>query len=158
VLLLAVPVAFDAPRLATLDDLSGVIGCVRAAYSRYRDRMDREPAPVSANYEELILAEQVYAVTDDQRQIAGVLVLVPDENYLLIENIAVQPQYQGRGIGRELLHFAERQAEKLGYRIVQLYTNEVMTENLAFYGRHGFREIDRRTDEGFRRVYLEKRL
>jgi hypothetical protein len=31
-----------------------------------------------------------------------------------------------------------------------------MTENLAFYARLGYREDDRRTEEGFQRVFFSK--
>jgi ribosomal protein S18 acetylase RimI-like enzyme len=41
---------------------------------------------------------------------------------------------------------------------VRLYTNEVMVENLAFYQRLGFVEVERRMDEGYRRVFLRKSL
>jgi hypothetical protein len=33
-----------------------------------------------------------------------------------------------------------------------------MTENLAFYPRLGYEEVDRRTDGGFERVFFVKRL
>jgi hypothetical protein len=33
-----------------------------------------------------------------------------------------------------------------------------MTENLAFYAKLGFEEIDRRLKDGYRRVYFRKSL
>jgi hypothetical protein len=39
-----------------------------------------------------------------------------------------------------------------------LYTNAVMTENLALHARLGTREDQRRIDQGFARVFLSKRL
>jgi hypothetical protein len=33
-----------------------------------------------------------------------------------------------------------------------------MTENLAYYPRLGFRETDRREEDGYRRVFFEKRV
>jgi ribosomal protein S18 acetylase RimI-like enzyme len=33
-----------------------------------------------------------------------------------------------------------------------------MTQNLAFYRRLGFEETGRRSDEGYRRVFLQKML
>lgn len=41
---------------------------------------------------------------------------------------------------------------------LQLYTNEVMTENVAIYTHLGYREIDRRTEDGYHRVFMEKTL
>lgn len=43
-----------------------------------------------------------------------------------------------------------------GLNRLSLYTNEVMTENLAIYSRLGYREVDRREAEGYRRVFMEK--
>lgn len=39
---------------------------------------------------------------------------------------------------------------------MELYTNAKMTENLTLYARLGWRETDRRTEQGFERVYFEK--
>jgi len=42
--------------------------------------------------------------------------------------------------------------------VLALYTNEVMTENLSIYEHLGFSEIARRTEDGYRRIYMEKML
>jgi GNAT superfamily N-acetyltransferase len=70
----------------------------------------------------------------------------------------VHPGSQGTGLGRLLMDFAERRAILLGLTRLSLYTNEVMTENLAIYTHLGYREVDRHTEDGYRRVYLEKLL
>jgi hypothetical protein len=41
---------------------------------------------------------------------------------------------------------------------LDLFTNEVMTENQAIYARLGYRETGRRTEDGYQRVYMEKDL
>ncbi|HEX7058445.1 MAG TPA: hypothetical protein VF176_01160 [Solirubrobacterales bacterium] len=41
---------------------------------------------------------------------------------------------------------------------MRLYTNAKMTENLELYLRLGYREVDRRCELGFERVFLAKRL
>jgi hypothetical protein len=56
------------------------------------------------------------------------------------------------------MQFAEEQARQRGLTRLDLYTNEVMTENQAIYARLGYRETARRTEDGYRRVYLEKHL
>ena len=52
-------------------------------------------------------------------------------DYLLLDNIAVDPARHGQGIGRRLLDFTEAEARRRGYGAVELYTNEVMVENIA---------------------------
>lgn len=46
----------------------------------------------------------------------------------------------------------------LGLSEVRLYTNVKMTENLSYYPRRGYREVERRTENGFERVYYSRVL
>jgi hypothetical protein len=39
---------------------------------------------------------------------------------------------------------------------IRLYTNEAMTENLAYYIRHGYAETHRAGQDGFHRVFFRK--
>ncbi|QIN80668.1 GNAT family N-acetyltransferase [Rubrobacter marinus] len=110
-----------------------------------------------ADYAALIRAGEVYVLVDGS-VVAGVLVLRPLEDAVLVENVAVRPSYQGSGLGRELMRFAEEFAHESGAREIHLYTNERMTENIAFYERLGYREIERRLDDGYRRVFMRKEL
>ncbi len=142
-------------RRATAADLPSVRSVVAAAYARYADRMDRPPAPVLTDYREAAEAGQVWVLGTP---VTGVIVLVPDQDSLLVENVAVHPAAQGRGLGRLMMEFAERQAARHGLRRLVLYTNEVMVENLAIYARLGYRETGRRADGGYRRVFMEKPL
>jgi GNAT superfamily N-acetyltransferase len=130
---------------------------VRAAYAHYVPRIGREPAPMSADYGALIAQREVWVACVEGRAV-GVLVLRPAPGSLLLENVAVEPSWQGHGIGRELIAFAERHARELGLPEVVLYTNERMTENLGFYPRLGYVETERRVEDGFSRVYFAKRL
>jgi hypothetical protein len=53
---------------------------------------------------------------------------------------------------------AEEQARRRGLTRLDLYTNEVMTENQAIYTHLVYREVGRHTEDGYRRVYMEKLL
>ncbi len=143
------------PRLAGPQDLPTVTGVNAAAYAKYSDRMDHAPGPVQHDYSPEIDAGQVWLVG---KPAAAVIVLVPGEDHLLIDDIAVHPNAQGRGIGRQLMDFAERQATAARLSLLKLYTHETMVENIAFYTRLGYRETGRHDDEGFHRVFMEKRL
>lgn len=144
-------------RPARLGEHEAVAACVRAAYSKYVGRIGREPAPMLADYAALIDESVVYVLADGL-VVAGVLVMKPIGNALLLENVAVSPSYQGLGLGRELIRFVEKHTRESGLHEVNLYTNELMRENIAFYERLGYREIDRRLDDGFRRVFMRKEL
>jgi ribosomal protein S18 acetylase RimI-like enzyme len=142
---------------ATQDDVAQIVNLVRAAYAKYLDRMETPPAPMLADYTELIATGRVYVLASDT-EIVGLLVIEAQDQALLIENVAVDPAFQGQGLGRRLMAFAEELAREHRLREVRLYTNEVMVENLVFYRRLGFEEVERRTDDGYRRVFLRKLL
>ena len=95
---------------------------------------------------------------EDETAIVGVLVLIPEAEALLLDNVAILPAAQGLGHGRRLLLFAEQFARDAGYRSIRLYTNEAMTENIALYSRIGYVETHRAEEKKLRRVYMAKRL
>jgi GNAT superfamily N-acetyltransferase len=144
-------------RLARDVEAGEIQALVADAYARYRDRIPVVPAPVTADYATLVSAHACRVAVTEER-IEGVLVLWPKGDHLLVENVAVLPAAQGRGIGGLLLERAETEARAAGLPAIRLYTHERMTENLAFYGRRGFVETGRRSEAGFDRVFLEKRL
>jgi ribosomal protein S18 acetylase RimI-like enzyme len=144
-------------RQATPEDTAQIVRLVSAAYAKYLDRMEKPPAPLLADYEALIAKSEVYILTR-RGEIAGALVMEARDRALLIENVAVDPAAQGQGLGRRLMAFAEHSARELKLHELRLYANEVMVENLAFYRRLGFEEVERRVDEGYRRVFLRKPL
>lgn len=86
------------------------------------------------------------------------LVLVPESDHLLLDNIAVRPDCQGQGFGRVLIEFAEREAKRLGYTKLRLYTHEKMTENIDLYRRIGFMETGRGQRGSYDRVFMAKDL
>jgi ribosomal protein S18 acetylase RimI-like enzyme len=57
-----------------------------------------------------------------------------------------------------LLRYAEAYAAEHHIPELRLYTNSAMTENLTLYRRLGYREDDRRTENGLNRVFLSKPL
>ena len=149
-------VGHEQPRLAKLTDRSDIEQVVTASYAKYLPRVDKPPAPLERDYVEAIENEQVWIVGDP---VQGLVVLVyQSEAVLLLENIAVHPSAQGSGLGRRLMEFAESQASARGHSRLALYTNEVMFENLSLYEHLGFVEFDRRTEDGHRRIFMEKSL
>jgi len=140
---------------ATPGDAPAVTECVRAAYAGYVARIGREPAPMTADYAALIGAGEVWLARAND-EVAGVLVLRPQPPALLVENVAVAPGHQGRGLGRALMAFAEDHARAEGLGEVVLYTNERMTENLRFYPALGYVETGRGVQDGYARVFYGK--
>ena len=144
-------------RPAVLADAEAVQACVMNAYRHYQSRIGRLPGPMTQNYAKVISEHGVFvAITDEA--VSGVLVLAHKDEGFLLDNVAVDPCAQGRGVGRALLQFAEAQARLAGYDSIYLYTNVVMSESLELYRRIGYKEYDRRTETGLSRVYMRKPL
>jgi len=143
------------PRPATAADLPAVREVVGAAYAGYLSRMDRPPAPMLADYGAAVDAGQLWVTG---RPVTGLIELTEAGDALHVGNVAVHPGSQGTGLGRLLMDFAERRAILLGLTRLSLYTNEVMTENQAIYAHLGYHEVGRHTEDGYRRVYMEKLL
>ena len=144
-------------RRATPEDLHAVEAIVRRAYARYVGRIGREPGPMSDDYRALIEAGRVQVVERDGA-VRGLLVLIPESEAMLLDNLAVDPDAQGSGLGRRMLDHAEQAARDAGYRRIRLYTNEAMHENIALYARLGYEETHRAKEKGLKRVYMLKSL
>ena len=147
--------SLDSPRLATESDLARIHEVVVSAYEKYLVRMDRPPAPVLRDYGPHIRNGSLWVIGDP---IIGLVSLTPENEYLLLQNIAVHPSFQGRGFGRMLMEFAEFRARQLRLLRIRLYTNEVMLENIGIYSHMGYIEVGRGLDEGYKRVFMEKTL
>lgn len=143
-------------RPALPSDSATVATIVERAYSVYVERIGMRPGPMEDDYEEKVRGGTV-SVSEDE-SVAGLIVLVPHSGHLLVENVAVDPQRQGEGIGRMLLAYAEDVARANDLDTLRLYTHALMTENQALYAHLGYREDERRREDGFERVFLSKRL
>ena len=146
-------------RLALPEEEAAVRALVRAAYAHYVPRIGREPMPMGEDYRARIAAGQAWVLLRDSDSVLiGVLVLVDEEDALVIDNVAISGEEQGKGHGRALIAFAEQEAVRRGYRTLRLFTNVKMTENIALYERLGFVETHCAGEHGFQRVFMEKRL
>jgi GNAT superfamily N-acetyltransferase len=142
-------------RRAGSGDVDELRAIAVAAYRKYAGRIGRAPAPVTADYAQAVRDGQAWAAVEDG-QIIGFAVVMAQPGYLLLDNVAVLPAAQGRGIGARLLALAGEQARGLGLGEIRLYTSEAMTENLACYPRHGYAETHRAEQDGFNRVFFRK--
>jgi ribosomal protein S18 acetylase RimI-like enzyme len=110
---------------------------------------------VAADYGRIVAEGRCWVVEYDGR-ILGMVQTAMTPGHLDVETVAVAPEAQGKGIGAQLLGFAEEQARAARLPEIRLYTNEAMTENLDYYPRRGFQEVGRATRHGYRRVFFAK--
>ncbi|MBW8723960.1 MAG: GNAT family N-acetyltransferase [Inquilinus limosus] len=92
-----------------------------------------------ADYVRALAEHEIWAI-DGIHGCIALIELRPEPDHLLIVNVAVDPGHQGRGLGRRLLDFAEREAQRRSLAELRLYTNIRMSENRALYASRGYRE------------------
>lgn len=141
-------------RRAVISDASQLAACMQAAYEVYTPRLaGGSLPPLQVDYAEEIKEYPVW-IAESAGSLAAGLVLMPEADCLNIANIAVHPRFQGKGLGRVLMEFAEAEAKRQGYKQLRLATHVLLTENITLYLHLGWSEIGR---DGLR-VYLKKDL
>lgn len=145
-------------RKAVAGDEAAIRECADQAFSGYIPLIGRQPAPMTVDFSAQIAAGQIYVALNDDDGLLGYIAFFPQGSRMNLDSIAVLPAASGRGIGKKLITFCEDEAKRLGLEAVHLYTNEMMTANLSIYPRLGYVEVDRRAEEGFNRVFFQKKL
>jgi len=145
-------------RKAGGEDAEAIRRLVRSAYAKWVPAIGREPRPMVADYQravqehdiEMLLAGGVFV---------GLIETMQQPDHLWIENIAVAPDRQGEGWGKQLLALADQKAARMSCDEIRLLTNEAFATNVALYERSGYR-IDRKEPFhlGGVTVYMSKQL
>lgn len=144
-------------RPAAPDDLEAVKACAEAAYEVYVAAIGQKPAPMVADFAGSMSDGQLF-IAEDEAGLGGFVVFFPRDDHIHLENVAVMPSSQGKGVGRALVDFVERTALHGGFDRIELYTNVKMTGNLTWYPKLGYQEIGRWQEDGFNRVFFRKHL
>jgi ribosomal protein S18 acetylase RimI-like enzyme len=130
---------------------------VRSAYAKWVAVIGREPLPMAADYDRAVRDHEIDLFHADGELIA-LIELIRNPDHLFIENVAVSPARQGRGIGRRLLAHAEQKACDRGVPEIRLATNSAFESNIRLYLSIGYR-IDRREPfMGGTAVYMSRKI
>ena len=149
--------ASESVRAATPGDASRVRALVRSAYAKWVPLIGREPLPMAADYDRAVRDHEIDLFHADGELIA-LIELIRNPDHLFIENVAVTPARQGRGIGRRLLAHAEQKARDQGVPEIRLATNSAFESNIRLYLSVGYR-IDRHEPfMGGAAVYMSKKI
>jgi len=113
-----------------------------------------------------LLTEQVqnpdiyFAIARDGGAVAGVITAQKQDDAVVVGRLYVRPQYQGRGIGRQLLESSYHAF--VDARTVRLTVEAENRKGVAFYAKEGFRETARISEEvagtSLENVVMEKAL
>ena len=124
-------------RRANENDAETVRALTHAAYAKWVAVIGRRPKPMNVDYDHAVRAHQIDLAYLDG-ELAGVIEIIPAADHLLLENLAITPAHQRKGLGRRLMARVEALARARGMTLVRLYTNKAFASNLAFYQKLGY--------------------
>jgi len=93
----------------------------------------------------------LFYIYEENEKILGTGVLDNGE----IRTMFVDPEYQGKGIGRKILDFLIKLAKSKGYHKVWVGANP---EAEGFYKKQGFKKIREENDFNFRTIIMERKI
>lgn len=144
-------------RVGTAADAEAVSALTREAYAKWVAVIGREPLPMTVDYS-AAMASHRFDLLHVGDRLAALIETVPDGEQLLIVNVAVRPDFQGRGFGVRLLRLAEDLAGQTGLAGTRLYTNKLFAENISLYASRGY-QVDREEPlNGGVAVHMSKRV
>jgi ribosomal protein S18 acetylase RimI-like enzyme len=149
--------AMEELRRAVATDAPAIRDLTRSAYAKWVPLIGREPLPMTVDYAEAVRKHRFDLLYVDGT-LAALIETVAESDHLLIENVAVSPPFQRRGLGRKLLAHAETLAASLGFSEIRLYTNKRFDENLQLYSRLGYRVDKEEEFMGGLVVHMSKRI
>jgi ribosomal-protein-alanine N-acetyltransferase len=137
----ATPAPTVAYRAMHRDDLAEVLAIEHASFP--------SPWPRSA-FELAIAAPDLLSIVASDERVRGYLVGCPDDDFLLIANVAVHRKARRKGLGQLLIEQAIERAQQLRLDGCTLDVRMSNAVALRLYDRLGF------VPEGIRRGYYEK--
>jgi GNAT superfamily N-acetyltransferase len=144
-------------RPASPRDVPAIRELVRAAYAKWVPVIGREPLPMAADYQLAVREHQIEILHVDGAM-AGLIETMLNADHLWIENLAIRPSQQGKGLGPKLLARAEESAAAAGRRESRLQTNAAFAANVALYTKLGYAIDKREPFMGGITVFMSKRL
>lgn len=96
-------------------------------------------------------ANELCFVVRKGKRLVGCVFVAERSNVLYIGKLAVDPNEQGSGIGRQLIAAVEDHAVRIGRPVLELETRVELTGNHAFFSHMGFIEVARTAHAGYDR-------
>jgi ribosomal protein S18 acetylase RimI-like enzyme len=145
-------------RQAIPTDAPAIRALTRAAYAKWVPLIGREPLPMVADYDAAVRKHRIDLLCDGDGTLLALIETIAETDHLLIENVAVVPAHQGRGLGRRLMAHAETLSAAMGVTELRLYTNGAFAANIALYRALGYTVTHEEPFRGGTTVFMAKRL
>ncbi|HXO33385.1 MAG TPA: GNAT family N-acetyltransferase [Candidatus Acidoferrales bacterium] len=107
-------------------------------------RIEPKEAPILADPQATILDSggRIFFAIAGKRCIGCCALIRKSDKEFEVAKMAVEPSYQGAGIGRRLLHAAIEEGRNAGAQRLTLETNHVLSPAIRLYESMGFNHID----------------
>lgn len=145
---------------AGFDRWEDLLAMILASFAYMNGRID--PPSSALRLTPVSLADkarqEIGFVAVENRALAGCIFCRPETGFLYIGKLAISPQHQGKGLGRQLLSLAEQTAAVRCLPSLMLETRIELTDNHATFSRWGFERTAEKSHPGFvRPTYIEMR-
>jgi diamine N-acetyltransferase len=134
---------------AVTNDLELCLALMRAYYEF--DGIEFDPPRARRALEQMIRENHGQAwMVELERQPAGYVIVLfgfsleYGGRVLEIDELFIQTEFRGLGLGKAILEFVGAQAHEIGAVLLTLETESDNENAQAFYGKHGFTKLERR--------------
>jgi len=134
-------------------DWEDLLALLQRAFAAMEHRIE----PPSSLYplDAAALAEKSHAeilmIAEQDGELVGCVFARTEPESVYLSKLAVDPDRQGRGIGRRLMEEAEDLARDLGRRVLELDTRIELVENHQIFAALGYAKTSEHAHEGFDR-------
>lgn len=131
-----------------------LLALIRQSFAFMNGRIDPPSSALSLTTDALQdkASREIGLIAIDGERLVGCLFCRPERDHLYIGKLAVLPELQGKGIGRQLLSAAEAVARRKNLPGLTLETRIELTENHATFAAWGFVKIAENRHPGFSRT------
>ena len=144
-------------RVANAADIVAIVTCEDLAFKFFAPGASKRDVSPDGELARQVRAGNIHVISEGVR-VLGYICVLQQFDHLFVSAIAVLPSHHRRGLGGQLLWFAEREASRLGLGNVSLFTDGNIEGNLIFYRRSGYRETARCVEKHFSRVFFSKAI
>ncbi len=152
-------------REAKPEDVDPIYALLDAAFSPYKDQYPIDAYNSTVASKEVLTQripseeEWIYVVTIDEAIVGTVSLHIKDGDNLYFYTMAVDPKFQGRGIGKILFNKLDQMAQLHGCSVISLETSDPLQTTHVIYEKMGYKRTGKtRPYHGIEVFEMEKRL
>lgn len=97
----------------------------------------------------------IFMVTEDDQPIGTMSLMKHEDGVFEFTKMAVDPAFQGRGIGKEMMLYCIAFAKAQQFKKVILYSNTLLENAIHIYQKHGFVEVPLEQDVVYERSNIK---